>query len=603
MAGTTAFHRKCVSMQTEKPEQDPEGSAIMFGWFLLAIVVVALFWLASSRLHLTASELTELALLVVVGLYLVVDVAMYLRRRSANRAAIWPPPRLRISSGVEAKEVQFAQDTASVLLGHESDGQPFYWNNETRAWQTIASGMTGAGKTTLIESILQQDIYRGVPIIFVDGKGERKVLDRILPVIEAAGRMDDFRLIDPGQPENSVGFNPFWAPHGNPDAHVAFVFESFKVDGGDDFFDQHQRVYLENIARILFYSGKRFNFYDVLVAAYDDKVLARQIRIALDIARADVKVTRQQILTLEMSIQNLLGTFQDKDRVSKIQGLINHLMTYMSDSLAMITGPYENLLTIEDVLEKNLILYVSLNINVNEDAVTSLGRIILQNLQLTLGQRYADTGHGVNHDFVSVLMDEFAPFAYQNFARILQTARGGNVAFMFALQNYSQLDPIGFGLKDSLTSGPNNSFMLRMKDEKTSTQYRKESGEVKRERVSVHVEKGGVLTGEKYEEQGTGSKSDYYEMQISDEQLKCLPNGQMQVVMSDAVKGMVHKHIHVRRPYEHFIADTETTNLYPAMAVLMSCSKGLNLRFPFLELEAKRTDYAGKKTARGGRKS
>jgi len=35
----------------------------MFGWFLLAIVVAALFWLASSRLHLTASELTEIALL------------------------------------------------------------------------------------------------------------------------------------------------------------------------------------------------------------------------------------------------------------------------------------------------------------------------------------------------------------------------------------------------------------------------------------------------------------------------------------------------------------------------------------------------------------
>jgi hypothetical protein len=35
----------------------------------------------------------------------------------------------------------------------------------------------------------------------------------------------------------------------------------------------------------------------------------------------------------------------------------------------------------------------------------------------------------------------------------------------------------------------------------------------------------------------------------------------------------------------------------------MADSQGLNLRFPTLDLEAKRTDYAGKKTARGGRKS
>jgi hypothetical protein len=588
-------------MQTERPVHDSEGSALMFGWFLLAVVIVGLFWLASSRLHLTSSQLTEFGLLLSVGIFCVVDVALYFRRRPAKRAELWPPPAPRIRFATEAKEIDLASEADSVLLGHESDGSPVFWNNEARAWQTIASGMTGSGKTTLIESILQQDINRGVPIIFVDGKGEKKLLDRILPIVEAAGRMDDFRLIDPSQPEKSVAFNPLWAPHGDPDAHVSFIFESFKVDGGDDFFDQHQRVYLENIARILFYSGKRLNFYDVLVAAYDDKVLARQIKIALDRARCDSGVTRQQILTLEMSIQNLLATFQDKDRVSKIQGLINHLVTFMADSLALITGPYENLLTIEDVLAKNLILYVSLNVNVNADAVTALGRILLQNLQLTLGQRYAHTGHGVDHNFVSVLMDEFAPFAYQNFSRILQTARGGNVAFMFALQTYGQLDPLGFGLKDSLTTGPNNSFMLRMKDDHTTTQFRREGGEVKRERIALHIEKAGILAGDKYEEQGTGSKSDVYEMQIRDEQLKRLPSGQMQVVMSDAAKGLAHKHVHVRRPYQHFIADSEN-NLYPTMAVLMSESQGLNLRFPTLELESKRTDYAGKRAARGGRK-
>ena len=186
-------------MQTEKPVHDPEGSAIMFGWFLLAIVVVVLFWLASSRLHLTPSELTEIAILGAIGLFVVVDVATYFRRRAARLAALWPPPPFRIAFGDEAKELGLAQDVDSVLVGHESDGQPFYWNNETRVQQTIASGMTGAGKTTLIESILQQDICRGVPIIFIDGKGEKKVLDRILPIVEAAGRMDGFRLIEIGR--------------------------------------------------------------------------------------------------------------------------------------------------------------------------------------------------------------------------------------------------------------------------------------------------------------------------------------------------------------------------------------------------------------------
>ena len=254
----------------------------MFGWFLLAIVAVALFWLASSRLHLTVSELVELALLTIVGVYVIADAALYYMRRTTKRAGIFPPPRPRISFAADANGVAIAAENESVLVGHESNGDPFYWSNDVRVRQTIASGMTGAGKTTLIESILQQDIRRGVPIIFMDGKGEKKLLDRILPYVEAAGRMHQFRLIDPQQPEKSVGFNPLHAPHGNLDSHVGFVFESFKVDGGDDFFDQHQRVYLENITRILHHSGKRINFYDLLVTAYDEKILARQIKIALD---------------------------------------------------------------------------------------------------------------------------------------------------------------------------------------------------------------------------------------------------------------------------------------------------------------------------------
>jgi hypothetical protein len=586
-------------MPQEQQVKDPESSAILFLWVLAAAAVGAVAWILSTRLHLSNSQIIEGCLYLSLAGYGIYDIIHYYTSRAKRLQNVWPPPKPHIDAATVDAQLNSAAAECSVLIGHETDGTPFCWNDETRSWQTIASGMSGSGKTTLIESILQQDIRRGVPVIFIDGKGERKLLDKILPAVEAAGRMKDFRLIDPTQPEVSSAFNPFWAPNGNPDEHVAFIFESFKVDGGDDFFDQHQRVYLENIARILHHSGKRFNFYDVLVAAYDEAILFQQIRIGHAAAKANPSVTRQQVLTLEMSIQNVLSTFQDKERVSKIQGLINHMMTYMSDSMALITGPYDDLLTIEDVLDEGLILYINLNINVNKQAVTSLGRILLQNLQLALGRRYADTGFGVQHPFVSVLLDEFAPFAYQNFSTILQTARGANVGFLFALQTYAQLDPIGFGLKDSLSTGPNNSFMLRMKDDKTATQFRKEGGEVKTDRLAVRVEKGGVLSGSGYEEQGSGTKSEAYEIAIRDEMLKRLPTGQMQALMTDKVKGLKHLHIHVRKPAEHFLM-TAVNNLYPAMLTPMCTNEGLNLRFPVLDLEANRNDHA-RKGAKGTR--
>src|SRR5260370_34028779 len=150
--------------------------------------------------------------------------------------------------------------------------------------------------------------------------------------------MQDLRVIDPMRPEISARYNPFWAPEGNAEEHVGFVFESFNME--KDFFEGHQRVYLENIARILHYTGKRFNFHDVLVAAYDQDMLGKQIKLAMDRTRNAASITDQQRLTLQMSVRNLLESFGDRERVSNIQGLINNLMTCLADALALLTDSY-----------------------------------------------------------------------------------------------------------------------------------------------------------------------------------------------------------------------------------------------------------------------
>jgi type IV secretory pathway TraG/TraD family ATPase VirD4 len=67
--------------------------------------------------------------------------------------------------------------------------------------------------------------------------------------------------------------------------------------------------------------------------------------------------------------------------------------------------------------------------------------MLLQNIQLTVGKRYEDQAdrRRQNRPIFSVVLDEFAPFGYRNFAQILQTARGTNTAFLFSMQSLPQL--------------------------------------------------------------------------------------------------------------------------------------------------------------------
>jgi hypothetical protein len=117
-----------------------------------------------------------------------------------------------------------------------------------------------------------------MPMIIFDGKGEREFLDRLLPHIEAAGRLQDLRVIDPTHPSESTRYNPFYALDDAYQEHVNFIFRSFGLR--EDFFKGHQEAYLSDLVRVLPYTGKLFNVYDVLVMALDEKVLEEQIAAA-----------------------------------------------------------------------------------------------------------------------------------------------------------------------------------------------------------------------------------------------------------------------------------------------------------------------------------
>ena len=97
----------------------------------------------------------------------------------------------------------------------------------------------------------------------------------------------------------------------------------------------------------------------------------------------------QKRLNFEMSVKMLQRSLADRERVEKIQGLLNELLSFLEDELSIVTGSYQDLLTLDDVLEKDLILFVSLNANRNQRAVEALGKILLQNIQLMVGKRYA----------------------------------------------------------------------------------------------------------------------------------------------------------------------------------------------------------------------
>jgi type IV secretory pathway TraG/TraD family ATPase VirD4 len=574
-----------------------ENVGLVLPVILLAVLAAGSYILV-ARLHLRPLQLAEAALYLLyagIGITAVVwHVTTLPRRRELN----WPHPPLYIAPEKDRKAVKAAHQQNAIVLGYNVHGKPWFWSDATRVMQSVVFGATGSGKTTLLKNIISQDLFRKVgpegdphriPMIIFDGKGDQEFLSDLLPAMETAGRMHQLRVLNPSRPDISVRYNPFYSEHGLYQEHANFVFESFDLK--QDFFHGHQATYLSDLVRVLAYTGKRFNIHDVLVLALDERVLKEQIAIARHRLAKSPDTTMQQELNVDMSIRNLQQSFEDRDRVPKIQGLLNELMTFLEDDLSTITGAYDEVLSLDEVIEKELILFVSLNTNKNSKAVTALGRMLLQNMQLIIGKRYEDEleHRPQTRPMVSVILDEFAPFAYSNFAQILQTARGTNTAFLFALQSLPQLLTVSRGFRDDVSSAPNTTMLLRTRDEETTQYFLKASARVRQKRRTLTVQRTGLFE-EKYQPIGFGSETDIKDTRSQDEHIKNLPVGQMEILMSDNRQGTLHSHLHVRVPRNYRFPGFDPT-IYPRLHSV-SHIQGANLRFKDADLIRKNGRFA-----------
>lgn len=558
-----------------------DNTALTVSVLVLAFLGLC-FYVLVSRFHIRTYQIVELSLYLIAVVATVISVVWYLTNRRKRVENAWPHPPVFVPQLRDRKYVRKASDQKSIVPGYDIYAGPWYWSDEARRMQTVVVGQSGSGKTTLLLNIAGQDIHRTVsgrhlPLIIFDGKGDQEFLNDLLPEIAAAGRMHQLRVLDPFRPDISVRFNPLYNKGGSSQELINAFFDSFLQR--QDFFRGHQAAYLSDVCRVLDYTDKIYNIPDVLVMARDELVMREQIAKATYTISNQINISEQRRQNFEMSAKNLLQSLEDRERLQKIQGLLNELGTFTEDDLSVVTNAYDDLLTLDEIVDQELILFVSLNTNKNARAVTALGRMLLQNLQLMVGKRYLNEQERRREGcpMVNVILDEFAPFAYPNFAQILQTARGSNIALLFSLQSIPQLRNVSRSFGDDVSSAPNTIMLLRTRDEETARYFLNASARVTGERRTMTVEKKGVLE-ERYEEIGFGSITEIEKTRAVDFQIKNLPVGQMQVLTTDNRVGTLHMHIHVRRPQRYSLGSFEPV-IYPRLHQVNAHTQGANLRF------------------------
>lgn len=571
------------------PGYPDSRSAHTTGDELVAVVVLmacaacgCIWYVAVTRLRMTNQECAEVFCYVSIAAFTSLLLIAQLIGRRQSREAQWPHPALFVPAAKDQKVVADAHQAGATVLGYNVHGEPWLWPDTVRTRHGIIAGGTGAGKSTFLRSIIVQDLYRTfgdrkMPMIIFDGKGDEEFLEDMLPHITAAGRLQDLRVVNPTNPQKSVKYNPFVAPEDLYQEHVNFIFQSFGLQ--KDFFEGHQEAYLYDLARVLHHTGKVFNARDVLVMALDEDVLAEQITIARKKINLRADLTLQARQSFEMSARMLQRSFKDRDRIEKIQGLLNELVAFLEDNLSIITGSYQDNLTTDQVVDEGLILWVSLNLNKNKRACEAFGKIVMKNIQLTIGKRYSlpSALRDPRQPYLSVLFDEIGPFVFPDFPHGVQTARGAKVMILYSTQAIPQFQKLGQAFADEMTSAPATKMIMHGSEENTVQWFMKASSRVTTKRRTLSVRKTGILAPT-YRETGAGSESEARETRAREEHIKNLPVGQMEILMADPLAGTLHSHLHVRHQQTLRLGGLRS-DVYPQMQVAIDPEIGANLRF------------------------
>jgi hypothetical protein len=311
-------------------------------------------------------------------------------------------------------------------------------------------GKTGTGKSTLLETLIRQDIVAGHGMCLIDPHGD--LVERVAASVppERAGALSYLNLPDPAQP---YGYNPLRKVHLSliPLAASGLI-EAFKKHWPDAW-----GVRMEHVLRNAVYAlleMKAATLADIL-RLLRDKEYRRQV--------VDQTSNEQVKMFWKEEFEHYSYRYR-ADAVAPIQNKVGALLADPTLN-RLFTAPLKPL-RIRRLMDESGILLVNLaRGRIGEDSAGLLGSMLVTTIGLAAFSR-ADIAEGARHPFF-VYLDEFQNFTTASVATMISELRKYKVGLVLANQHLTQLsDEIreailgNVGTLISFRVGPHDAVLL-----------------------------------------------------------------------------------------------------------------------------------------------
>jgi conjugal transfer pilus assembly protein TraD len=323
-------------------------------------------------------------------------------------------------------------------------------------------GLTGVGKTRLLEVILAQIIQKGQPVVIIDPKSDKDLLDVTYQCCLASGCTNRFEYFSLAHPQVSAGMNPF-ANYSTP-GEVAGRITTIMPDSGNSkpFIDFCYDV-LAGVAQVLILMDREItikNLYNF--AVLDRKELvneAKKFRAGHKLSDFHSRQLNEAIAQLDVKIQHDAAHFQ-----KMTTSLMPVLGTLSTGNIGSLLNPERaaKQLTWERIFKDDIILYMSLASMKNSYVSSLVSMLFVQDLVSFCGNEYTRKAKPKDK---WLIQDEASSAIHEGYVDVGNKLRAAGVHWLPCMQTTADIEArISEPVSRQIFSLLNNKIYMRILD-------------------------------------------------------------------------------------------------------------------------------------------
>ncbi len=319
-------------------------------------------------------------------------------------------------------------------------------------------GSSGSGKSFFLEHMIRRDIISGRGVCVIDPHGE--LYDNLINwMIRSDIRTHQLHLINLGDSENAVGFNPLCVEDRSPMRRVSDMITAFERVWGSDMGETPR---LSKCLRMTLYplAIHKLSLLEAnIFTAYGNRDLRKPLIDALPDTYEGNAVRE------EWEEFDLYGAREFREYFESTRTRIFEFIS--APSVAPIIGQTENVLSFKKCMDSGHVVLVNLKADkdVHKKEAQVLGSLLTADMYASARQR--DVAKAKSEPFYAYI-DECADYINEDIAKALDETRKFGLHFVLSHQRLNQLRNVSQDTYDAVAVNAQTKVIFRVDEDETA---------------------------------------------------------------------------------------------------------------------------------------